>query len=157
LQRTLIVDSDAESRANLRQILGGIPSAAVIGEISNLSEALVEAPACHPDVLMVEIPSEDGRKDGRRAVSVIEQLARTLPDTAIFAIGPSVSADLVIQVIRAGALDFLGRPVKRDEMVAALAKGAGLRGGAPRGPGHPPVRCGDLSQPATHLLRPRRL
>jgi pilus assembly protein CpaE len=130
LQRTLIVDSDAESRANLRQILAGIPSTAVIGEIGNLSEALVEAPACHPDVLMVEIPSEDGRKDGRRAVSVIEQLARTLPDTAIFAIGPSVSADLVIQVIRAGALDFLGRPVKRDDLVAALAKVARYRRGA---------------------------
>lgn len=129
LQRTLIVDSDANSRSSLRQILAGIPSAAVVGEIADLSEALVEAPACRPDILIVEIPPEDGRQGGRRAVSVIEQLARTLPDTAIFAIGPSVSADLMMQVIRAGALDFLGRPVAREDLVAALAKVARYRGG----------------------------
>lgn len=129
LQRTLIVDSDAASRANLRHILAGIPSAVVIGEIDDLSQALVEAPDCHPDVLIVEIPPEEGRNDSRRAVSAIEQLARTLPNTAIFAIGPSVSADLVIQIIRAGALDFLGRPVSRNDLVAALAKVARYRGG----------------------------
>ncbi len=129
LQRTIIVDSDAESRAHLRQILGGIPSAVVVGEIRNVSEALVEAPACRPDVLLVEIPSVQGRKDDGGAISAIEQLARVLPNTAIFATGPSVSADVVIQVIRAGALDFLGRPVKRDDVVAALAKVARFRRG----------------------------
>lgn len=129
LQRTLIVDSDADSRAHLRQILGGIPSAVVIGEIRDLSEALVEAPACRPDVLVVEIPSGQERKDDRGAIAAIEQLSRALPDTAIFATGPSVSADLMMQVIRAGALDFLGHPVKRDDVVAALAKVARFRRG----------------------------
>ena len=127
--RTIIVDSDPDSRAKLRQMLAVIPSVVVVGEIPNVSEALVEAPARRADVLIVEIPSGQDRKDGERTISAIAELARALPDTAIFATGPSVSADLVIQVIRAGALDFLSRPVNQGELLAALEKVARSRRG----------------------------
>jgi pilus assembly protein CpaE len=49
-------------------------------------------------------------------------MAKTVPDAAIFAVGPSVSADLVIRVIRAGAVEFLQRPVDRADVAAALDK-----------------------------------
>ena len=38
-----------------------------------------------------------------------ERLARTLPDTAILATGPIHSAEFVIQVMRAGAMEYLRR------------------------------------------------
>ena len=119
--RTILVDSDPDSRASLRQMLA-LTSSLVVGEFSQLSEALVGAPPCRPDVLIVEIPSEQGRRGEAGAITALEELARALPDTAVFATGPSASADLVIKVIRAGALDFLGRPVKQDELLAALVK-----------------------------------
>ena len=57
--RTILVDSDPDSRASLRQMLA-LTSSLVVGEFSQLSEALVGAPPCRPDVLIVEIPSEQG-------------------------------------------------------------------------------------------------
>lgn len=136
LLRTIIVDSDPDSRANLRRILAAIPSLVVTGEIASVSEALVEVRACRPDILVVEIPSGEGRTNEGRTTGAIEQLARALPDTAIIATGPSVSAERVIQVIRAGALDFLGRPVKQDELVAVLKKVVRSRRGAVTGRRH---------------------
>lgn len=123
--RTIIVDSDVNSRAHLRRIVVGAPSVILVGEFRDIPEALTEAPACHPDVLIVEISAEQERTS--TVTSAIEELVRTLPDAAIFVTGASVSGDLVIQAIRAGALDFLNRPVKQEELLAALAKVARYR------------------------------
>ncbi|MGB7947054.1 MAG: response regulator, partial [Candidatus Binatia bacterium] len=120
LLRTIIIDSDEDSRANLQRILAGTPSVTV-GEFGNIPEALRTAPAYRPDVVIVEIPQEQGR-NGDGAASAIEHVARVLPETAILVTGPTQSAHLVIQVMRAGALDFVARPVKQDDLREALQK-----------------------------------
>lgn len=127
LLRTIIIDSDDDSRVSLRQILAGTLSV-VVGEFRNMPEALRMAPAYRPDVVIVEIPLEQGR-NGDGASSAIEHLARVLPDTAILVTGSTQSAQLVIQVIRAGAVDFVARPVKQDDMREALEKVARSRPG----------------------------
>lgn len=126
--RTIIIDSDEGSRANLRHVLAGTPSV-VVGEFHDISQALHTAPAYRPDVLIVEIPSGQAN-NGDGASSAIEHLARVLPDTAILVTGPTQSANLVIQVMRAGAVDFVARPVKQDDLRKALEKIARSRPGA---------------------------
>jgi pilus assembly protein CpaE len=125
LLRTIIIDSDEDSRANLQSILAGTPSV-IVGEFGNIPEALRTAPAYRPDVVIAEIPLEQGR-NGDSASSAIEHLARVLPDTAILVTGATQSAHLVIQVMRAGALDFVARPVKQDDLREALQKVARSR------------------------------
>jgi pilus assembly protein CpaE len=49
-------------------------------------------------------------------------VAELVPDAAIFATGQATSAEFVIQVIRAGAAQFLSRPVDRDDVLTALDK-----------------------------------
>src|SRR3990172_13030177 len=120
--QTIIVDSDAAYRSALRRLLSGMPSVAVVGEYSSMSEALIEAPSRRPDVLIVEIPHDKDAKGEKESASTLERLAKSLPNAAILATGPSVSADFVIQVIRAGALEFLRRPVERNDLVTALDK-----------------------------------
>jgi pilus assembly protein CpaE len=125
LLRTIIIDSDEDSRTSLQHILAGTPSV-IVGEFRNIPEALRTAPAYRPDVIIVEIPLEQGR-NGDGASSTIEHLARVLPDAAILVTGPTQSAHLVIQVMRAGALDFVARPVKQDDLKQALEKVARSR------------------------------
>ena len=127
LLRTIIIDSDEDSRVSLQRILAGTPSVTV-GEFCTIPEALGTAPAYRPDVVIVEIPLEQGR-NGDGASSAIEHLARVLPDTAILVTGTTLSARLVIQVMRAGAVDFLARPVKQDDLREALEKVARSRPG----------------------------
>jgi pilus assembly protein CpaE len=120
LLRTIIIDTEEDSRVSLQQMLAGTPSV-IVGEFGNIPEALRSAPAYRPDVVIVEIPLGQGR-NGDGASSVIEHLARVLPDAAILVTGPTQSAHLVIQVMRAGALDYVARPVKQEDLRAALEK-----------------------------------
>lgn len=133
--RAVLVDSDAGARAATRRLLVDIPTITLVGEYSGLAEALLHAAATRPDLLVVEVDADESPA-ASPAVTAIEQLARKLPETAILATGHGVSAELVVRVLRAGALEFLRRPVERVDLVAALEKLARFRGSAlPRNPG----------------------
>lgn len=131
--RAVLVDSDVDARAATRRLLADIPTVTLVGEYSGVAEALSRAAGTRPDLLVVDV---DVAESPATAVAAIEQLAHKLPETAILATGHQVSAELVIRVLRAGALEFLRRPVERVDLVAALEKLARFRGSAPqRNPG----------------------
>ncbi len=133
--RAVLVDSDTGARAATRRLLVDIPTVTLVGEYSDLAEALLHAAATRPDLLVVEVDADESPA-AAPAVTAIAQLARKLPETAILATGHGVSAELVVRVLRAGALEFLRRPVERVDLVAALEKLARFRGSAlPRNPG----------------------
>ncbi|MGH7265708.1 MAG: hypothetical protein ACREMB_12780 [Candidatus Rokuibacteriota bacterium] len=134
LLRTIVLDSDATSRASVRRMLAGVPFVIVVGEFADLRDAVLQAPALRPDVLVVELPlgrdSQAGADGAAGSAAPIEQLTRVVPSTALLATGPTVSGEFVIRVIRAGAFEYLRRPVERSELLAALDKVARFRWGA---------------------------
>jgi pilus assembly protein CpaE len=130
--RTILVDDDAESLTTLRRVLAGSPATVIVGEFPDVGQALVEAPARNPDLLILEIPRHLAAQGADAATSVIERVSEALPNTAILATGPAMSADVVIRLIRAGAVEYLTRPVDRADILAALDKLARFhRGSAP--------------------------
>jgi len=116
--RTVIIDSDAESRALLRKTLATTPSVVVVSEYAEIRQAAVDLPGRRPDLVIVELPGDAAD----RAIQAIHEVAEMVPDAAIFATGQATSAEFVIQVIRAGAAQFLSRPVERDDVLTALDK-----------------------------------
>jgi pilus assembly protein CpaE len=120
--RTLLVDSDAESLTTLRRVLAASPGAVIVGEFTDVTQAVVEGPARNPDVLIVEIPRDVAAQGAEAATRVIENVSHALPNTAILATGPALPADVVVRLIRAGAVEFLSRPVERADVLAALDK-----------------------------------
>jgi pilus assembly protein CpaE len=136
--RTIIVGGDAESTSVLKGLLAASSAVLVVGDFKRLSQAVHEGPARRPDLVIVELAAETG-PDGPPG-KVVEALTRAFPEATVFATGPSVSADFVIQVVRAGAVEFLRRPVQRDDLAAALEKLLRLRRGS-----QPPVRAGRIT------------
>jgi pilus assembly protein CpaE len=137
--RTVIVDSDADSAAALKRILATSPSVVVVGEFATARQAAQEAPARRPDLVIVEVDETGPASPAEQPAWVIGSLMRALPGAVIFATGQSTSADFVIEVIRAGALEFIRRPVEREDLISALEKVVRLRRGVPaaaRQPGH---------------------
>src|SRR5688500_14262361 len=120
--RTLLVDSDTESLTTLRRVLAASPGAVIVGEFSDVTQAVVEGPARNPDLLIMEIPRDVAAQGADAATRVIENVSQALPNTAILASGPALPADVVIRLIRAGAVEFLSRPVERADVLAALDK-----------------------------------
>lgn len=125
--RTIVVGSDPDSTPGLQSLLAGTSAIQVVGEFKRLAEALHEGPARRPDLVIAELGDEQTPGPDGPPAKAVEALARTFPEAAIFATGASISADFVIQVIRAGAVEFLRRPVRRDDLAAALEKLLRLR------------------------------
>jgi pilus assembly protein CpaE len=108
-------------------VLSTVPALAVVGEYRDAAEAALGAPASRPDIAIVEV--RDERTHGESGpVAVIERLGRRLPDTALVATVAAASPEFVVQVLRAGALEVVSRPVEQRELVAALEKLARVRG-----------------------------
>ncbi|HET9491394.1 MAG TPA: AAA family ATPase [Methylomirabilota bacterium] len=122
LLRTVIIDSDDQCRASTRRLLAEIPSLHLVAEYRDLSQALLTLATHQVDVVFVEVGPD---------TTSIEGLVRAVPEAAVLAMGPVTSADFVIQAIRAGALEFLRRPVERAEVVGALDKVLRVRRGSP--------------------------
>lgn len=122
--RTIVV---ADPDSPLRGLLARRPATLVVGEFRRLSQAVHEGPAHRPDLVIIELPEDQAGGPEGSPAKIVEALARAFPDAALFATGPSVSADYVIQVIRAGAVEFLRRPVQGEDLAAALEKLIRLR------------------------------
>lgn len=131
--RTLIVDSDAESRATLRGILASNRATMFVAEYSDISEALAEGPTRRADLIIVQLPRRGDTVDVEASERAIDDLSKALPDAAVFATAAPVSAEVVIRVIRAGAVEFLTRPLERAHVLAAIEKIARRRGASARG------------------------
>ena len=129
--RTVIVDSDAAARAAIRHALASLPSVTIVGEYADTTEAVHRAGPARPEVIIVEVQVDAAQGDGS-SVAAIERLARQLPETAIVATTDNTAAEFVVQIIRAGAMELVRRPVQGRELVAALEKLARFRGR----PGH---------------------
>jgi pilus assembly protein CpaE len=125
--RTVIVDSDPQVRVFIRHTLATVPSVAIVGEYDDVNDAALKAPTGRPDVMIVEVPIDPARGDAWSAAAV-ERLARRLPETAILATTANASAEFVVQIIRAGAMESVRRPVEARELVVALEKLGRLRG-----------------------------
>jgi pilus assembly protein CpaE len=125
--RTVIVDSDREARASIRHTLAAVPSVAIVGEYDDATDAALKAPSSRPDVMIVEVPVDPARGDAWSATT-IERLARRVPETAILATAANDTAEFVVQIIRAGAMEFVRRPVEPRDLVVALDKLARFRG-----------------------------
>ena len=118
--KVVVIDSDSGSRAALRRALTQA-HATVVAEYETVTEAFLSVGSHRPDVAIVEV-TEDGSSGEVATVRGIERLMRSSPDTAIVATGPINSAEFVIQVMRAGALEYLRRPIDGADLTAALAK-----------------------------------
>ena len=128
--KAVVIDSDSGSRAGLRRMLMQA-HATVVAEYETITETFLSVASHRPDVAIVEVTEANTNTD-IATIRSIERLARTVPDAAIVATGPIHSAEFVIQVMRAGALEYLRRPVEADDLSAALAKvGRTRRGAAP--------------------------
>jgi pilus assembly protein CpaE len=85
--------------------------------------------------MIVEVPIDPAQGDAGSAAA-IERLARRLPESAIIATATNATAEFVLQIIRAGAMEFVRRPIDHRELVAALDKLGRFKGrSAQRQPG----------------------
>ncbi|MFJ6532899.1 response regulator [Microbacterium sp. NPDC091662] len=123
--RVLLVDDHALLRAGFRTILDTQPDIAVVGEASSGADAVAQASALRPDVIMMDVQMPD--MDGIEATGRI--VADPAVDAAIAIVTTFDRDDYLYQALDAGASGFLLKNAGAEDLIAAvraLAAGDGM-------------------------------
>lgn len=113
--RLLIVDDHAIVRRGMTALLNKIDGITVVGEASDGAEAVTQAAALNPDVILMDLmmPNVDG-------IEAIRQISTRHSAIAILALTSFASDDKVFPAIKAGALGYMLKNADLEELVAAI-------------------------------------
>ena len=113
--RVLIVDDHAIVRKGIRVLLSTERDLQVIGEAGNGAEAVAQAQALHPDVILMDLvmPKMDG-------IEATRQISAQQPGMHILVLISFAADDKVFPAIKAGALGYLLKDTGPQELVQAI-------------------------------------
>jgi len=115
-KRVLIVDDAAFMRIKLKDILEK-NNYEVAGEAENGHEAIEKYKELQPDIVTMDItmPEMDG-------VEALKEIKGVDPDASILMCSAMGQQSMVMDAIRAGALDFIVKPFDTERVIRALDK-----------------------------------
>jgi DNA-binding NarL/FixJ family response regulator/class 3 adenylate cyclase len=114
--RVLIVDDQALVRTGFRMILEAEPDLEVVGEASDGLEAISQARALRPDVVLMDVrmPEVDGIEATRRV------LGEDGAESKVVMLTTFDMDEYVYEALRAGASGFLLKDVPPEQLVAGI-------------------------------------
>lgn len=121
--RCALITNDDDVRSGVNHIAhtGSVPSEIVAdlpafaAEVARDELGAVEDSG--PHVLVVDLGME-----ASHGLRVVHTVSKNLPQCQILAIGPALEADGILQVIRAGATEYLPRPLDAEELSEAYGR-----------------------------------
>jgi NarL family two-component system response regulator LiaR len=113
--RVLIVDDHAVVREGLRTFLELQDGIAVAGEAADGEQAVMQAEALRPDVVLMDLVMP--RLDG---VGAMRELRRRLPDTRVIVLTSFAEDERLLPAIQAGAAGYLLKNVAPPELARAI-------------------------------------
>lgn len=113
----VLVDSDATSSKQILETFRSLEQEVrLLAAASNLQEGMKIIQASTPHIIILEV------KDLERGVRDIELLHSHSPRSAIFVISAEKGSEWILRLIRAGASEYLTRPVSLSELLDAVRK-----------------------------------
>ena len=113
----LICDDNDAIRRLLGTIVAGDPGLQVVGEAADGNEAIVEALALQPDVILLDLAMP--RRSGLEA---LPELRRVAPDARIVVLSGFTSANVAEEVIALGAASYVEKGADPAAIVAAITQ-----------------------------------
>jgi pilus assembly protein CpaE len=112
----LIIDSDERSRTSIKSHLAGLPIAAVVGEAPDIQAGLKLVKQLKPDLVIMQLYPVD------EALAATEKIKTEHPHVTVYLSGSDPGADVILKAMRAGASEFLSRPVSGADLSTAMKK-----------------------------------
>ncbi len=122
--RLAIVDPNDATRESLKQMLLGMDMCWLEAESSRYEFFADIVGQTDPDIGVIGIDS-----DPDKAVQLISKLHESAPNCSILVVSTKSDGQLILQVMRAGAKEFLTQPIGIEDLVPALERIGSIRGG----------------------------
>ena len=117
--RILVADDHNIVRKGLRQFLEDEPELEIVGEAADGMQAIEQARALKPDVVLMDLLMPV--MDGIQATAVIR---KELPETEVIALTSVLEDASVVDAVRAGAIGYLLKNTEADELIQAIRAAA---------------------------------
>lgn len=112
-----LIDSDATSTAQINKVLRSIEgNVRVVGTARNLQEGMQAIQASNPRIVILEV------QELEKGIREMESLLSRCPQSAAFVSSAAMSPEWILKLIRAGASEYLTRPVSPPELIDAVKK-----------------------------------
>jgi pilus assembly protein CpaE len=115
--RVAIVDPSDTARDALKTMLLGLDVVWLEAECSRYEFFSDVVGQTHPDIGVVALDA-----DPDKALKLVEQLAVTSPRCCILVVSGSADGSLILRAMRAGAKEFLPKPLKIEDLLGALER-----------------------------------
>ncbi|WP_062354222.1 response regulator [Herbidospora yilanensis] len=113
--RVLVVDDQGLIREAIASLLGVQPGVTVVGTAADGHEAVEQAVALRPDIVLMDVRMP--RMDGVRAVAALRDRA---PEVRVVMLTTFDDEEYVLQALRAGATGYLLKDLPARELAAAV-------------------------------------
>ena len=110
-----LIEDDSGTRASLREIIESAADCRCVGEFRSVAEAIAGIPTAAPKVVLVDVNLPDGT-----GVDCVRRLAPTMPSTEFVMLTLYQDGDILFDALAAGAHGYLIKPVRVDELLAAI-------------------------------------
>ena len=110
----VIIDTDDSTRSLIGSFVRAFPGGRVAAESGDFNLGMKLARQFRPSLLVVELNGDEDR------IKALETFHYEFPNTSIIATSGETSSDAVLRSMRAGAQEFLRRPVDSDEAKNAI-------------------------------------
>ena len=113
--RLLIADDQALVREGVQALVGTEPDIQVVGTAADGLEAVAQAVALRPDVILMDLmmPRQNG-------IQSIAQIRQQVPEARILVVTSFSQDDQVFPAIKAGALGYLLKDASPQELLLAI-------------------------------------
>jgi len=115
--RLAIVDPNDSARDALKTVLLGLDMVWLEAECSRYEFFADVVAQTHPDIGLVAID-----KDPDKALQLVEQLSASSPNCSVLVVSGSTDGNLILRAMRAGAKEFLPKPIRIEDLVASLER-----------------------------------
>src|SRR5215469_3257919 len=110
--RLAIVDPSDATRDAVKSTLLGMDTVWLEAECSRYEFFSDVVAQTHPDIGVVALDA-----DPDKALKLVEQLAATSPQCSILVLSGSTDGTLILRAMRAGAKEFMPKPIKIEDLV----------------------------------------
>jgi len=148
--RLLIADDHPVVRDGLRAMLATQPDMELIGEAATGTEAVAQAQAFLPDVVLMDLQMPD--LDGPAAIATLREQA---PEVRVLVLTTYGTDADITRAVDAGATGYLLKDAPREQLFGAIR--AAARGESVLSPSVATRVLGRMRAPAEEALSPREL